>query len=244
MIDASGVVDIRDCVALDQSAYVIASRGPAYQIAKLAEGQSTWVSGLSSSTGDASIGESMGLVWFGQNLLFDARTNQPDPTLWRYDIQTNSTTELNSTIVIPGSTFVIVKDDRVVFDCITATEGREVCVTDGTSSGTTRWVALTPGMGSTQFNSASNLGDMTLFLASGFAQGVVHEMALWGLDADGLTVLYNPWPGLNSSDAGQYASIVHSPHHTCFVAHDGVHGHEWHCFAHGELDDTWVVLSS
>ena len=52
-----------------------------------------------------------------------------------------------------------------------------------------------------------------------------------------------PWTGSgNSSAALTYGQLIIGPTQAWMIAHDGVHGHEWHRWSHGELSDDWIVI--
>ena len=99
-------------------------------------------------------------------------------------------------------------------------------------------------MSSSTLVDAVPLNGEWLILSSGEDESVVHGVSLWSTDSSGMTVQYNPWPGAsNSSLGGTYGSILLTTTQAFFIAHDGMAGHEWHRFSHGELSDDWLVLS-
>lgn len=57
--------------------------------------------------------------------------------------------------------------------------------------------------------------------------------------------VYNPWPGsANDSQALTYGGLILSDTQAFLIAHDGITGHEWHRWSHGELSDDWIVIDS
>ena len=82
-----------------------------------------------------------------------------------------------------------------------------------------------------------------LVVSDGTVDSTSQGVALWVVEGEALRPVYNPWPGpSNSSEALTYGELVIGPTQAWMIAHDGVHGHEWHRWSHGELSDDWIIL--
>jgi hypothetical protein len=68
-------------------------------------------------------------------------------------------------------------------------------------------------------------------------------MGLWAVQGDAVRLVYDPRPGPStSSEALTYGSLVVGSEAVFFLANDGVSGHEWHRWSHGELSSDWIVI--
>ena len=87
------------------------------------------------------------------------------------------------------------------------------------------------------------VGDGWIVVSSGSVNGTPQGVVLWAVEGTAMRLAYDPWTGNgNSSQALTYGELILSPTQAWFIAHDGVHGHEWHRWSHGELSDDWVVI--
>jgi ELWxxDGT repeat protein len=131
-----------------------------------------------------------------------------------------------------------------MFDCFMGAHGTELCVTDGTVNGTSLITDMTPGVSSSVLVEAVPLNGEWLVLSSGQDASMTHGVSLWSTDGTEMSLQYNPWPGSsNSSLGGTYGPLLLTDTQAFFIAHDGVSGHEWHRFSHGEISDDWMVLN-
>ena len=116
-------------------------------------------------------------------------------------------------------------------------------MTDGTPLGSRLLHDLTPGLMSSDLRGIAPVGDGWLVVSSGAVEGTPQGVALWAVEGTAMRLVYDPWPGnSNSSEALNYGRLVLSPTQAWFIAHDGLHGHEWHRWSHGTLSDDWVVI--
>ena len=132
---------------------------------------------------------------------------------------------------------------RLMFDCMTASTGLEVCITDGTPQNSRVLHDLSPGMVSSDLRGLAAVDDGWLFVSDGTVEGSPTGVMLWAVEGESVRPVYDPWPGDgNSSEAMTYGRLVITPTQAWFVAHNGEHGHEWHRWSHGELSDDWIVI--
>ena len=102
---------------------------------------------------------------------------------------------------------------------------------------------MTPGMMSSDLRAFAAVGEGWLVVSDGLIDGTSIGVSLWAVEGESMRLVYNPWTGgSNSSEALNYGQMVLSPTQAWFIAHDGVHGHEWHRWSHGELSDDWIVI--
>ena len=246
-LSPSGGTAVTNWVSHEQDLFAVALRGTVRQVVHLMDnGTSQWLTNLAPSSGDSHIAEGLGIHLLNNTLVFDALLSGADATLWATNVSSGETSQLSTSLFAPGGTLGgFVSGHRMMFDCFTAAHGTELCSTDGTANGTSLIQDMTPGVSSSTLVDAVPLNGEWLILSSGEDESVVHGVSLWSTDSSGMTVQYNPWPGAsNSSLGGTYGSILLTTTQAFFIAHDGMAGHEWHRFSHGELSDDWLVLSA
>ena len=229
----------------DDDLYAVAVRGTVKQLLHLAsDGTFAWLTSLAPSSGDTHMGEGMGLQRIGDNLVYDAAVSSSNAHLWTTNIANGITVQLSTNLLAPGAQMGVASTgERLLFDCVTATLGTELCVTDATPLGTRVLHDLTPGVLSSDLRGAVAVGDGWLVLSDGRIEGNDVGAMLWAVEGNALRPVYNPWPGSgNSSEALTYGSMVVSDSQVFFIAHDGSTGHEWHRWSHGELSDDWIVI--
>jgi ELWxxDGT repeat protein len=225
--------------------YAVAVKGAVKQLLHLAsDGGMAWLTSLAPSSGDTRMGEGMGLHLIGENLVYDAAVSSSNAHLWTTNIANGITVQLSTNLLAPGAQMGVASTgERLLFDCVTATLGTELCVTDATPLGTRVLHDLTPGVLSSDLRGAVAVGDGWLVLSDGRIEGSDVGVMLWAVEGNALRPVYNPWPGSgNSSEAFTYGSMVVSDSQVFFIAHDGSTGHEWHRWSHGELSDDWIVI--
>ena len=87
------------------------------------------------------------------------------------------------------------------------------------------------------------VGDGFVVVSDGTIEGTSTGTSVWAVQGTAIRPVYNPWPGSgNSSEALTFGDLHLSPTQLYFIASDGVTGHEWHRWSHGELSDDWIVI--
>ena len=133
---------------------------------------------------------------------------------------------------------------KLWFDCITGATAEELCMSDGTSSGTKVIHEFQPGMGSAEIRSILPMGNHLLIVANGEINGVDTGHCLWSFDTMTLEaeLVYDPWSGTgNNSDAAGYGSLIGNEELVVFVADNGVSGMELHLWSPLTLQDEWLI---
>lgn len=223
----------------------IGTKGTAKQLLRLNDnGSSEWLSSIAPSMGDTKMGEGMGLHKIGDNLVYDAEVSLNEARVWTTNVANGITLQLSPELLSPGAQVGVAQaNNRLLFDCITPSGGTEVCVTDATPMGTKVLHELTPGPLSTTIEAIVAVGNGWLLIADGTINGTDVGTSLWTVDGEAMRHVYNPWPGAsNSSQALTYGNLVLGDTQAFLIAHDGVTGHEWHRWSHGELSDDWIVI--
>jgi ELWxxDGT repeat protein len=244
-INDFGSVQLENLLSIENDAIAAASRGGVKQVLRLFDnGSYAWLTSISPASGDTHLGEGMGLHLIGENLVYDAMTVQGEPRLWTTNLANGITLQLSSSLLAPGAQIGVANTGtRLLFDCMTSTTGLETCMTDGTPQGSRVLSDMTPGMMSSDLRAFAAVGDDWLVVSDGTVDGSSTGVSLWAVEGENMRSVYNPWTGSsNSSDALNYGQMVLSPTQAWFIAHDGVHGHEWHRWSHGELSDDWIVI--
>jgi len=237
---------LTDSVDLNGDLFVVAQQGTAKQVVKLGgNGSLAWLTSLSPTSGDTALGQRMGLQLIGDNLVYDAQTQPGQPRLWTTHLPSGLSVQLSTTMLAPGlNAGAIVSGGRVIFDCTTPDSGTEVCITDATTMGTHVVLDGTPGMLSSSVEGLHAVGEGWVALADGSMDGEALGTALWASSGSTMRVVYNPWEGSgNDSQAGSYGRTLVTDTQVLFIAHDGLTGHEWHRWSHGELSDDWIVFN-
>ena len=220
-------------------------RGGVKQVLRLYDnGSHGWLTAIAPTSGDTHLGEGMGLHLIGDNLVYDAQTVSGEPRLWTTNLANGITLQLSTSLMAPGAQVGVANTgSRLLFDCMTAATGLEVCITDGTPQGSRALHDLTPGMMSSDLRALVAVDEGWLVVSDGTVDSTPQGVALWVVEGEALRPVYNPWPGpSNSSEALTYGELVIGPTQAWMIAHDGVHGHEWHRWSHGELSDDWIIL--
>ena len=89
----------------------------------------------------------------------------------------------------------------------------------------------------------ASVGDGWLVVSDGMVNGSAQGVSLWVVEGEAIRPAYNAWTGSgNSSEALTYGQLIIGPTQAWMIAHDSVHGHEWHRWSHGELSDDWIVI--
>ncbi len=244
-INEFGSMQLQHLLSVGMDAVAAASRGGVNQVLRLYDnGSHGWLTSISPSSGDTHLGQGMGLHLIGDNLVYDAMTVAGEPRLWTTNLANGITLQLSSTLLAPGAQVGVANTGtRVVFDCMTTATGLETCMTDATPQGSRVVADLTPGLMSSDVRGYAAVGDGWLVVSDGVVEGTPTGVALWIVEGEAMLPVYNPWPGSsNSSEALSYGRMVISPTQAWFIAHDGVHGHEWHRWSHGEVSDDWIVI--
>ncbi|MEC7461107.1 MAG: hypothetical protein VX891_03370 [Candidatus Thermoplasmatota archaeon] len=244
-INEFGSAHLADFVSLDDDAVAAASRGGVKQVLRLFDnGSHGWLTAIAPTSGDTHLGEGMGLHLIGDNLVYDTQTVPGEPRLWTTNLANGITLQLSTSLMAPGAQVGVANTgSRLLFDCMTAATGLEVCITDGTPQGSRVLHDLTPGMMSSDLRALVAVDEGWLVVSDGTVDSTRHGVALWVVEGEALRPVYNPWPGpSNSSEALTYGELVIGPTQAWMIAHDGVHGHEWHRWSHGELSDDWIIL--
>lgn len=245
-LSPSGGTLVSAWVSQGHDLFAVAQRGTVRQVVHLMDdGTSQWLTNLAPSSGDSYIGENLGIHLLNDTLVFDALLSGTDATLWATNLSSGETYELSTTIFAPGATLGgFVSGDSMMFDCFMGAHGTELCVTDGTVNGTSLITDMTPGVSSSVLVEAVPLNGEWLVLSSGQDASMTHGVSLWSTEGTEMSLQYNPWPGSsNSSLGGTYGPLLLTDTQAFFIAHDGVSGHEWHRFSHGEISDDWMVLN-
>jgi len=244
-INDFGSVQLENLLSIENDAIAVASRGGVKQALRLFDnGSHDWLTSISPASGDTNLGEGMGLHLIGENLVYDAMTVQGEPRLWTTNLANGITLQLSSSLLAPGAQIGVANTgERLLFDCMTSTSGLETCISDATPQGSRVLSDMTPGMMSSDLRAFVEVGDDWLVVSDGTIDGTSTGVSLWAVEGEAMRLVYNPWTGSsNSSEALNYGQMVLSPTQAWFIAHDGVHGHEWHRWSHGELSDDWIVI--
>jgi ELWxxDGT repeat protein len=244
-VNAFGSSQLANLLSVENDVLAAASRGGVKQVLRLHDnGTHTWVTSIAPASGDTRLGEGMGLHLIGNNLIFDAETVAGEPRLWTSNLANGITLQLSSSILAPGAQVGVANTGtRLMFDCLTASTGLETCMTDGTPQGSRVVHDLTPGLMSSDVRAIASVGDGWLVVSDGMINGSSQGVSLWVVEGEAMRPAYNPWTGSgNSSAALTYGQLVVGPTQAWMIAHDGVHGHEWHRWSHGELSDDWIVI--
>ena len=244
-INDFGSVQLENLLSIENDAIAVASRGGVKQALRLFDnGSHDWLTSISPASGDTNLGEGMGLHLIGENLVYDAMTVQGEPRLWTTNLANGITLQLSSSLLAPGAQIGVANTgERLLFDCMTSTSGLETCISDATPQGSRVLSDMTPGMMSSDLRAFVAVGDDWLVVSDGTIDGTSIGVSLWAVEGEAMRLVYNPWTGSsNSSEALNYGQMVLSPTQAWFIAHDGVHGHEWHRWSHGELSDDWIVI--
>lgn len=244
-VNAFGSAELTRLVSVEDDVLAAASRGGVKQVLRLHDnGSHTWLTSITPASGDTRLGEGMGLHIIGDNLVYDAETTLGEPRLWTTNLANGITLQLSSTIVAPGAQVGVANTGlRLLFDCLTVNTGLETCITDGTPQGSRVVHDLTPGLMSSDVRAVAAVSDGWLVVSDGTVNGSTQGVALWAVEGEAMRPVYNPWQGNgNSSEALTYGQLIVGPTQAWFIAHDGVHGHEWHRWSHGELSDDWIVI--
>ena len=244
-INDFGSAQLENLLSIETDVIAAASRGGVKQALRLFDnGSHDWLTSISPASGDTNLGEGMGLHLIGENLVYDAMTVQGEPRLWTTNLANGITLQLSSSLLAPGAQIGVANTGtRLLFDCMTSTTGLETCMTDGTPQGSRVLSDMTPGMMSSDLRAFAAVGEGWLVVSDGLVDGTSIGVSLWAVEGESMRLVYNPWTGgSNSSEALNYGQMVLSPTQAWFIAHDGVHGHEWHRWSHGELSDDWIVI--
>ncbi|MGB0827143.1 MAG: DUF7151 family protein [Candidatus Poseidoniaceae archaeon] len=211
-------------------------------------GSHTWLTSMSlQSNGNppTNVGENLGLNLLDNKIIFDAQISAVDPTVWSYDLQTGNLVELSSLVVAPSERVdAVMANGKLWFDCITGATAEELCMSDGTSSGTKVIHEFQPGMGSAEIRSILPMGNHLLIVANGEVNGADTGHCLWSFDTMTLEaeLVYDPWAGVgNNSDAASYGSLIGNEELVVFVADNGVSGMELHLWSPLTLQDEWLI---
>ena len=185
----------------------------------------------------------MGLNLIDGLVVFDAPlTGSPDIHLLAFDNSNLTLFNLNPALSSPGmSGGVIFSDGKLFFDC-DSTSGTEMCISDGTVSGTKVLADVMTGGSDSDPRDIMVVGGEVVALAKGWNGSANIGYALYSFSDAGATLLWDPQPGVGDSQAGLYGEITVAGDFLYFVAEDGNYGQELHAYAHGELSNTWIVL--
>ena len=196
-----------------------------------------------SSTLGTGPGQYMGLNLIDGLVVFDAPlTGSPDIHLLAFDNSNLTLFNLNPALSSPGmSGGVIFSDGKLFFDC-DSTSGTEMCISDGTVSGTKVLADVMTGGSDSDPRDIMVVGGEVVALAKGWNGSANIGYALYSFSEAGATLLWDPQPGVGDSQAGLYGEITVAGDFLYFVAEDGNYGQELHAYAHGELSNTWIVL--
>lgn len=244
-INDFGSTQLDHLLSVGMDAVAAGSRGGVNQVLRLYDnGSHGWLTSISPASGDTNLGQGMGLHLIGENLVYDAMTVAGEPRLWTTNLANGITLQLSASMLAPGAQIgVATTGHRLLFDCMTSTTGLETCMTDATPQGSRVVADLTPGLMSSDVRAYAAVGEGWLVVSDGSVEGTPTGVSLWIVEGDAMRLVYNPWPGSsNSSEALNYGRLVISPTQAWIIAHDGVHGHEWHRWSHGELSDDWIVI--
>ncbi len=244
-INDFGSAQLSDLLTLDDDVLAVGVRGGVKQVLRLYDnGTHAWITSISPASGDTRLGEGMGLNLIGDNLVYDAVTTANEARLWTTNLANGITLQLSTTILSPGAQVGVANTgERLLFDCLTPTHGLETCLSDGTPQGSRVLHDLTPGLMSSDIRGFAPIGEGWAVVSSGSVNGASQGVALWAVEGTSMRLVYDPWPGSgNSSQALTYGGLVLSSSQVWFIAHDGLYGHEWHRWSHGELSDDWIVI--
>ena len=225
--------------------YAVGVRGAVKQVLHLsANGSMQWLTAIAPSSGDTSMGEGMGLHRIGDNLVYDAVVSSNEARVWTTNLANGITVQLSTELLAPGAQVGVANNgERLLFDCITATRGTELCVTDATPLGTRVLHEFVPGALPADLRGIRTIGDGWLVVADGEVDGAPVGTSLWTVQGDTVRMVYNPRPGPStSSEALTYGDLIVAPEVAFVLANDGTSGHEWHRWSHGELSDDWIVI--
>jgi len=164
--------------------------------------------------------------------------------VWTTNLANGITVQLSTELLAPGAQVGVANNgERLLFDCITATRGTELCVTDATPLGTRVLHEFVPGALPADLRGIRTIGDGWLVVADGEVDGAPVGTSLWTVQGDTVRMVYNPRPGPStSSEALTYGELIVAPEVAFVLANDGTSGHEWHRWSHGELSDDWIVI--
>ena len=244
-VNAFGDTQLFHPLSDENDLVAVAVRAGVKQLIRLEDdGSASWLTSIAPASGDTCLGEGMGVHRIGDNLLYDAVTNNNEPRLWTTNMANGISLQLDEEILAPGAQVGVANTgERLFFDCVTPSSGTEMCVTDGTPGGSNVFHDLTPGVLSSDIRGLVAVGDGAAMVSDGVTSGDAVGVSLWMIEGDELHMAYNPWPGTgNSSQALTYGSMTLTDSQVFFVAHDGEFGHEWHRWSHGELSDDWIVI--
>ena len=244
-VNAFGDTQLFHPLSDENDLVAVAVRAGVKQLIRLEDdGSASWLTSIAPASGDTRLGEGMGVHRIGDNLLYDAVTNNNEPRLWTTNMANGISLQLDEEILAPGAQVGVANTgERLFFDCVTPSSGTEMCVTDGTPGGSNVFHDLTPGVLSSDIRGLVAVGDGAAMVSDGVTSGDAVGVSLWMIEGDELHMAYNPWPGTgNSSQALTYGSMTLTDSQVFFVAHDGEFGHEWHRWSHGELSDDWIVI--
>lgn len=235
---------------MGDSAIVVADDGiNGRQLAQLdGDGGHNWLTNMvlqSNGNPPTEVGDNLGLNLLGNSVIFDAKISSVDPTVWSYNLASGTLTELSSLMVAPGERVgAVTADGRVWFDCITATTAEELCVSDGTTTGTKVIHEFQPGLTSAEIRDLAVADGHLLVIANGQQNGVDTGHSIWSFDTNTLhaELVYDPWIGVgNNSDAGIYGDLYSDGQLILFAADDGISGHELHLWNAIALSDEWLI---
>tara|TARA_B100001540_G_scaffold317618_1_gene351647 strand:+ start:232 stop:2454 length:2223 start_codon:yes stop_codon:yes gene_type:complete len=237
-------------LSLGQSTILVADDGiNGRQLVELqTDGSHSWLTSMtlqSNGNPPTNVGENLGLNLLANKIIFDAQISGVDPTVWSYDLLSGSVTELSSIMVAPSDRVEpVILDNRIWFDCITGSTAEELCVSDGTTTGTKVIHEFQPGMNSAEIRGMMATDNHLLIIANGEEGGLDTGHCLWSFDVTTLQVelVYDPWSGIgNNSDAVNYGDLFGNNELVMFVADDGISGHELHLWSPLTLNDEWLI---
>ncbi len=237
-------------LSLGQSTILVADDGiNGRQLVELqTDGSHSWLTSMtlqSNGNPPTNVGENLGLNLLANKIIFDAQISGVDPTVWSYDLLSNTVTELSSLMVAPSERVEpVILDNRIWFDCITGSTAEELCVSDGTTTGTKVIHEFQPGMNSAEIRGMMATDNHLLIIANGEEGGLDTGHCLWSFDVTTLQaeLVYDPWSGIgNNSDAVNYGDLVGNNELVMFVADDGISGHELHLWSPLTLNDEWLI---
>ena len=237
-------------LSLGQSTILVADDGiNGRQLVELqTDGSHSWLTSMtlqSNGNPPTNVGENLGLNLLANKIIFDAQISGVDPTVWSYDLLSGSVTELSSIMVAPSDRVEpVILHNRIWFDCITGSTAEELCVSDGTTTGTKVIHEFQPGMNSAEIRGMMATDNHLLIIANGEEGGLDTGHCLWSFDVTTLQVelVYDPWSGIgNNSDAVNYGDLFGNNELVMFVADDGISGHELHLWSPLTLNDEWLI---
>ena len=243
-INAFGSTELTRLVSVEDDVLAAVSRGGVKQVLRLHDnGTHAWLTSIAPASGDTPR-RRHGLARHWRQPGLRRRDGRRRAWLWTTNLANGITLQLSSTILAPGAQVgVATTGSRLLFDCLTASTGLETCMTDGTPQGSRVVHDLTPGLMSSDVKAVAAVKDGWLVVSDGTVNGSTRGVSLWVVEGEAMRPVYNPWQGSgNSSQAITYGQLIISPTQAWMIAHDGVHGHEWHRWSHGELSDDWIVI--